>query len=128
MIGEDINILTSKIIGTAIEVHRELGPGLLEPIYEQCLFYELQQKQLVAETQKEIPLVYKNTNLARKLRLDLVIENKVILEIKSVERLIPIHEAQLLSYLKLSNYKVGLLINFNEIKLVDGIRRLDLET
>ena len=115
--------LTEKIIGAAIEVHRALGPGLLESAYEACLVYELAQRGLKVEQQKPIPLVYKSVRLDRGYRLDLLVENTIIIEIKAVEELHPIHEAQLISYLKLSGFRVGLLINFNVRLLKDGIRR-----
>ncbi len=116
--------LTGKIIGAAIEVHRHLGAGLLESTYETCLIFELQQQGLQVERQKELPLVYKNVRLNCGYRLDLVVEDRVIIEIKSVENLLSIHESQLLSYLKISKYRVGLLINFNVLVLKQGVRRL----
>ncbi|WP_028459771.1 GxxExxY protein [Chloroflexus sp. Y-396-1] len=115
--------LTEKIIGAAMEVHRALGPGLLESAYEACLVYELAQRGLKVEQQKPIPLVYKSVRLDCGYRLDLLVENTIIIEIKAVEELHPIHEAQLISYLKLSGFRVGLLINFNVRLLKDGIRR-----
>ncbi len=115
--------LTEKIIGAAMEVHRALGPGLLESVYEACLVYELAQRGLKVEQQKPIPLVYKSVRLDCGYRLDLLVENTIIIEIKAVEELHPIHEAQLISYLKLSGFRVGLLINFNVRLLKDGIRR-----
>ncbi len=118
--------LTSSIIGSAIEVHRNLGPGLLESIYEECLLYELRLRGHLVEQQKQLPVVYKNIHLDCGYRLDLVVENQVILEIKSVQELLPIHEAQLLSYLKLSDISIGLLINFNVRILKEGIRRFKL--
>src|SRR5277367_2493884 len=118
--------LTGKIIGAAIAVHRALGPGLLEAAYEACLVYELRLKKLKIESQKPQPVFYKDVILDCGYRLDLVIENKVIVEIKSVSSLLPIHEAQLLSYLKLSGYKIGLLINFNVKILKNGILRMKL--
>lgn len=116
--------LTKKIIGAAIEVHRVLGPGLLESAYEACLLFELDEAGLKIERQKYLPLIYKDITLDCGYRLDLVVEEKVIVELKSVSESIPVHEAQLLSYLKLSGYKVGLLINFNVALLKQGIRRL----
>ncbi len=115
--------LTEKIIGAAMEVHRALGPGLLESACEACLVYELAQRGLKVEQQKPIPLVYKSVRLDCGYRLDLLVENTIIIEIKAVEELHPIHEAQLISYLKLSGFRVGLLINFNVRLLKDGIRR-----
>lgn len=116
--------LTGAIIGAAIEVHRGLGPGLLESAYEACLIYELRLRKLKVEHQKPLPIFYKDVMLDCAYRLDLVIEDEVIVEIKSVNAILAIHEAQLLSYLKLSDYKRGLLINFNVKILKDGIRRM----
>lgn len=121
---EDSDSLTGAIIGAAIEVHRGLGPGLLESAYEACLAYELRLRKLKVEHQKSLPIFYKDVMLDCGYRLDLVIENEVIVEIKSVNAIMAIHEAQLLSYLKLSDYKRGLLINFNVKMLKDGIRRM----
>lgn len=122
----EVDSLTHEIIGAAIEVHRSLGPGLLESAYEACLIYELRLRHLKIEHQKPLPIFYKNVMLDCGYRLDLVIENQVIIEIKSIHSIAPIHEAQLLSYLKLSDYKKGLLINFNVRILKDGIRRMKL--
>lgn len=121
---EDINKITEIIISSAIAVHKELGPGLLESTYEACLFYELVDRKLKIERQKALPVTYRGIQLDCGYRIDLLIEDKVIVELKSVERLEPIHEAQLLSYLKLSGCPVGLLINFNAILLRDGIKRM----
>ena len=121
---ERLNRITDSIIGAAIEVHRALGPGLLESAYEACLAFELVQHGLKVEQQKPLPVVYREVKLDCGYRLDLLIEGKVIVEIKVVDRLAPIHEAQLLSYLKLSGCKVGLLINFNVKILKHGFRRL----
>jgi len=122
--AERLNGLTEQIIGAAIEVHRALGPGLLESAYEACLAYELQERGLKVERQVPLPVVYKGVRIDCGYRLDLVVENAVVVEIKAVDSLAPVHQAQLLSYLKLSGYKVGLLINFNVKVLRDGIRRL----
>jgi len=119
-----INKITDTIIGSAIDVHRELGPGLLESAYEACLAFELADRGLSVERQKELPVVYRDVRLDCGYRLDLLIENEVIVELKAVERVDPIHTAQLLSYLKLSGCKLGLLINFNVKILKNGIRRL----
>ncbi|MBI3949644.1 MAG: GxxExxY protein [Acidobacteria bacterium] len=119
-----LNRITENIIGAAIDVHRALGPGLLESAYEACLFFELVERGLKVEQQKPLPVVYREIKLDCGYRLDLVVEEKVIVEIKSVDHLMPIHEAQLLSYLKLSGCKVGLLINFNVKVLKNGIRRM----
>ncbi|MCA1600926.1 MAG: GxxExxY protein [Acidobacteria bacterium] len=118
--------LTREIIGAAIEVHRELGPGLLESTYTACLCRELELRGLSFECQKPLPLEYKGARLDCGYRLDLIIGGLVVMEIKSVVALAPIHEAQLLTYLKLTGVKVGLLINFNVILLKDGLRRLVL--
>jgi GxxExxY protein len=119
----DKDPITDKIIGCAIEVHKELGPGLLESVYEECLQYELLNNGLFVERQKNIPLIYKNKKLESNLVLDLLVENTVVVELKSVEILKPIHEAQLISYLKLSGIHTGLLINFNVKYLIDGVKR-----
>jgi len=119
-----INNITETIIGAAMAVHRELGPGLLESTYEACLAYELAKRGLAVERQKELPVKYRGVKLDCGYRIDLLVEEKVIVELKAVERLQPIHIAQVLSYLKLSGCNVGLLINFNVKVLKDGIRRL----
>lgn len=121
---EILNKITETIIGAAIDVHRALGPGLLESAYEACMVYDLIQSGLKVEQQKPLPVVYREVKLECGYRLDLMIENEVIVEIKSVEKLLPIHKAQLMSYLKLADCKVGLLINFNVELLKDGIQRV----
>ena len=121
---EESNLLTREIIGAAIEIHKALGPGLLESAYEACLVCELRLKKLKTESQKSMPVFYKDMYLDCGYRADVVVEDQIIVEIKSVNNLAPVHEAQLLSYLKLSNYKIGLLINFNVKILKDGIRRM----
>lgn len=118
------NRLTSEIIGACIEVHRELGPGLLESAYEHCLIYELKDRGIFVEQQVFLPVVYKKTQLDVGYRIDLLVENEIILEIKAVKELEPIHTAQLLTYLKLKKLHLGLLINFNSIRVVDGIKRV----
>jgi len=118
------NEISEKIIGCAIQVHKELGPGLLESSYESCLEYELIQSGLFVERQKPPPLVYKDVKLDCGYRMDLVVENKVIIEVKSVEALNDIFLAQTLTYLKLSNCKLGLIINFNVLLLKSGIKRV----
>lgn len=120
---ERLNHITEAIIGAAIEVHRALGPGLLESAYEACLAYEVNRRGLAVEQQKPLPLVYEGVKLECGYRIDLLVEESAIVEVKSLDRLAPIHEAQILSYLKLSGCKVGLLINFNVTLLKDGIRR-----
>jgi len=121
---DDINILTGEVIGAAIEVHKILGPGLLESAYEECLCHELKLRETPFERQKELPIEYKGVKLDCGYRLDVVVSNNLIVEIKACESLLPIHEAQLLTYLKLTGIKVGLLINFNVPVLKEGIRRL----
>ena len=118
------NDVTEIIIGSAIKVHKALGPGLLESAYEECLHYELLKTQLKIERQKPLPLIYEEVMLECGYRSDLVVNNKVVVEVKSIEALNDIHLAQILTYLKLANCKVGLLINFNVLKLTDGIRRV----
>ncbi len=121
---EKLNELTETIIGAAIRVHRELGPGLLESTYEACLSYELVEASLSIERQVALPVRYRGVNLDCGYRIDLLVEKAVIVELKAVNRFEPIHEAQLLSYLKLSDCNVGLLINFNVKLLRNGIRRM----
>jgi len=116
--------LSENIIGAAIRVHRELGPGLLESAYEVCLAHELRESGLKVETQKPLPVEYRGINLDCGYRLDIVVEDKIIVELKAVEKLQPIHDAQLLSYLRLSGMPLGLLINFHSRLLKDGIKRL----
>lgn len=118
------NEISSKIIGAAIEVHKQLGPGLLESSYERCLAFELSQKGLNIQTQVPVPVFYKGINLQVGYRLDLLVEEKVIIEVKTVSEFAPIHKAQLLTYLKLTDKKLGLLVNFNSIKLIDGVTRV----
>ena len=120
-VEEKIDELTHIIIGAAIEVHRHLGPGLLESIYETCLAYELTLKKLKVEKQKPLEILYKGIKLEGDYRLDLIVENQVVIEVKSVRELVPIYEAQLLTYLKLLGGGKGLLINFNVSLLKDGI-------
>jgi GxxExxY protein len=120
------NSLTDAIIGAAISVHRELGPGLLESVYEKCLAFELADQGFSVTTQKEIPVSYKNLTFDCGFRADLIVENKVLVELKSIDQLLPVHTAQVLTYLKLSNLRTGLLINFNVQLLKNGIKRLSL--
>ena len=119
-----LNDVTNLIIGGAIEVHRHLGPGLLESAYEECLCYELSQAGLLFRRQVSAPVKYKGLNLDCDLRLDLIVEDVVIVEIKTVERLAPIHTAQLLTYLKVTNKALGLLMNFNVPILKHGLKRV----
>jgi len=115
--------LTGRVIEAAIEVHRNLGPGLIESVYETCLCHELRERNIGFERQKEIPLIYKGICLESVCRLDLVVEEKVIIELKSVDQLHPVHEAQLLTYLKLSGITTGLLVNFNSRLLKDVVSK-----
>lgn len=118
------NALTEAVIGAAIEVHRALGPGLLESAYETCLCYELGQRQIPFQRQLELPVTYKWIPLDCGYRLDIVVRTQLILELKAVERLLPVHEAQLLTYLKLTGLHTGLLLNFNVPVLSNGIKRI----
>jgi len=115
--------LTSQIIKSAMEVHNQLGPGLLESAYEECLTYELRQDGLKAETQIPVPLVYKDIQLDCGYRIDILVDDTIIVELKSVDTILPVHEAQILTYLKLAHKEVGLLINFNVKHLKEGIKR-----
>ncbi|MDP4265108.1 MAG: GxxExxY protein [Bacteroidota bacterium] len=124
----EINRITERIIGCAIEVHKQLGPGLLESTYEACLYYELAKSALNVQRQVAMPLVYKEVHLEQGYRIDLLIENCVVVEIKMVEAIADVHVAQTLTYLKLSGAKIGLIINFNVLKLTDGIKRLIART
>lgn len=118
------NEIASKVIGTAIEVHSVLGPGLLESAYQECLYYKILKSGLRVEKQKPMPLIYEEVKLDCGYRIDLLVENKIIIEIKSVEALNDVHLAQTLTCLKLGNYKLGLLINFNVSLLKNGIKRI----
>jgi len=122
----DENALSNAIIGAAIEVHKQLGAGLLESVYEECLVYELSQRQIAFERQKPVPVVYKNIHLDCGFRVDLLVGGIVVVELKAVEKLAPIHDAQVLTYLRLTKCKLGLLLNFNTLRMVDGIKRLVL--
>jgi len=123
---ESINIITEQILKCAFKVHSNLGPGLLESSYKECLFYELTRAGLYSEKEKPLPLVYETIKLEVGYRVDLLVENKVIVEIKAIDSLNDIHTAQVLTYLKLSGCKVGLLLNFNTGSLKNGIKRLVL--
>ena len=120
------DVLTDQIIGLAIEVHRHLGPGLLESAYEECLCYELKQNGIGFLRQFPLPVVYKSVRLDCGYRIDIIVENRLILELKANERLLPVHEAQVITYMRLSGMRTGLLLNFNTPVLKDGIRRLML--
>jgi GxxExxY protein len=118
--------LTHEIIGAAIEVHRHLGPGMLESVYQECLCYELVQRELAFKREPPLPVVYKGVKLDLGFRPDLVVSERVIVELKCVEKLLSVHDAQVLTYLRLSGMKTGLLINFQSQPLINGIRRLVL--
>ncbi|MCB2218799.1 MAG: GxxExxY protein [Bacteroidetes bacterium] len=117
------NDISRKIIGAAIEVHKALGPGLFESAYQECLMYELIQQGLEVEKEIPMPVVYKDIKLDHGYRIDLLVEGKVVIEVKSLEGILPVHEAQILTYLKLGNFKLGLLINFNVDLLKNGVHR-----
>jgi GxxExxY protein len=119
----DLNQITEKIIGCSIEVHKSLGPGLLESAYEECLSYELIKSGLKIERQKPVPIFYKEVQLDCGYKIDILVEDSVIIELKASEGITPVHEAQVLTYLKFSNKKIGLLINFNVLILKNGLRR-----
>ncbi len=117
-------LLTDKIIAEAIYVHRHLGPGLLESTYQSCLFYRLNQAGLRVEKEKQLPVIFEGIQIECGYRLDLVVEDQVVLELKSIKKLKDIHLAQMITYLKLGKYRTGLLMNFNVARLVDGLRRV----
>ena len=120
------NEISKIILGKAIEVHKQLGPGLLESAYQECLYYELKKEGLAVEKEKALPIVYKEIKLDHGYRIDLLIEKKVVIELKTVEFLTDVHTAQILTYMKLGNYKLGLLLNFNVKLLKEGIKRFIL--
>jgi GxxExxY protein len=119
----EINQITEKIIGCAIELHKNLGPGLLESAYEECLAYELVNAGLKIDRQKAVPVVYKEIKLECGYRIDILVEDSVVIELKSIEAFNPVHEAQILTYMKFAEKKVGLLINFNVTLLKNGLKR-----
>ena len=121
-----MDFLTQKVIGCAIEVHKTLGPGLLESSYESCLLYELHQAGITAESQVLLAINYKDISIDAGYRLDILLPERLIIELKTVDKLAPIHSAQLITYLKLSGIKTGLLINFNETRLMNGLKRVSL--
>ncbi len=118
------NLLSNKIIGLSIEVHSALGPGLLESAYKECLYYKIHQAGLFVEKEKPMPLIFEKVKLECGYRIDFLVERKLVIEIKSVEALNDVHLAQTLTYLKLGNFKLGLLINFNVSKLKNGLKRV----
>lgn len=121
---KEINQLTEKIIGAAIEVHREKGPGLLESTYESCLVYELGLRGMKSERQVAVPLNYKGVLIDSAFRADLIVEDRILVELKAIGNVLPVHKAQLLSYIRETGHPVGLLINFHTSKLVDGVTRI----
>jgi GxxExxY protein len=125
-ISSQTDEIAREIVDSAYQVHRALGPGLLESVYETCLVHELVKRGLKLERQVSMPVVYDSIRLDAGLRLDLVVEQQVVVELKVVEALLPVHEAQLLTYLKLSGHRLGVLINFNVPRIKDGIRRMAL--
>lgn len=120
----DINEISGEIVDAAIKVHSALGPGLLESAYEACMLFELHKRGLKAASQVELPVLYEEVKIDVGYRIDLLVEDSIVLELKSVEKINPLHRAQLLSYLKLSNKKLGLLLNFNVVLMKDGIERI----
>jgi GxxExxY protein len=123
-LGEEDDELIERVIGCAIEVHRHLGAGLLEGIYEDCLCLELTQLGIAHQRQVLLPIVYKGVQLEVAYRLDLVVENRLVVEIKAIDRILTVHEAQLLTYLRISGHRTGLILNFNHAVLKEGIRRM----
>ncbi|MBK8619155.1 MAG: GxxExxY protein [Anaerolineales bacterium] len=126
MTGQSINQTTEAVIGAAIEVHKHLGPGLLESAYEECLCHELSLRNIPFQKQVPLPVVYKGTKLDCGYRVDLLVKDEVVVELKAIESILPIHEAQALTYMRLGSWKVGLIINFNTPIVVKGIKRLVL--
>ena len=126
MTGQSINQTTEAVIGAAIEVHKHLGPGLLESAYEECLCHELSLRNIPFQKQVPLPVVYKGTKLDCGYRVDLLVKDEVVVELKAIESILPIHEAQTLTYMRLGSWKVGLIINFNTPIVVKGIKRLVL--
>jgi GxxExxY protein len=120
----EINTITQQIIDAGLEVHKTLGPGLLESIYEDCLVIELESRGLKVERQKPVPVIYKGKMAGQPYRLDLLVADCVIVEVKNSEKIIPIYQAQLLTYMRLQNVSVGLILNFNTVLLRDGIKRM----
>jgi len=123
MTKDDLNFISKQILDASVNVHKEMGPGLLESIYELCLIKELELRKLNIQSQVSIPLIYKSYELSKDFRIDILVENEVIIEIKSVETILPVHKAQIISYLKLANKKLGFLINFNVDLLKNGFFR-----
>jgi GxxExxY protein len=123
LIDEELEAIAYKVIGLAIEVHRQLGPGLLESAYQECLFYEIKNSGLLVEKEKHLPIIYKDLKIEQGYRIDLLVENKLVIELKTVENFTSVHFAQILTYLKLGNYPLGLLLNYNSKILRNNIKR-----
>jgi GxxExxY protein len=123
MTNEQLNIISKEILDASFQVHKEMGPGLLESIYELCLMKELQLRGLNVQNQVSIPLIYKGFKISKDFKIDILVENEIIIELKAVEFLLPVHKAQIISYLKLSNKKLGFLINFNTDLIKNGFNR-----
>ena len=123
MTNIELNRLSKEILDASIEVHREMGPGLLESVYEECLLEELKLRNIKATNQVELPLIYKGKKLKKEFRLDVLVENEIIIELKTVDSIIPVHEAQIISYLRLSDKKLGFIVNFNVALLKQGFKR-----
>ncbi len=123
IVDEELEAITYKVIGLAIEVHRQLGPGLLESAYQQCLYYEIKNCGLKVEKEITLPIIYKDLKIDHGYRMDLLVENKLVLELKTVEGFTAVHFAQILTYLKLGNYPLGLLLNYNSTILRNNIKR-----
>jgi GxxExxY protein len=123
MTNQDLDNISKHILEAAIEVHKQLGPGLLESVYEICLYKELRNKNLFVQRQVHLPVIYKNEVLELDFRMDLLVAEEIIIELKAVDTLLPVHEAQIITYLKLADKRLGFLINFNVPKLVDGFKR-----
>lgn len=122
-ISEELNKISYTIIGHAIEVHIHLGPGLLESVYQECLYFEIKNEGLIVEKEKSLPIIYKGLKLEQGYRIDLLIENKLVIELKTVYNFTPVHYAQILTYLKLGKYPLGLLLNYNSKILRNNIKR-----
>ena len=122
--AQELNQISQEIIGAAIVVHSELGPGLLESVYEECLAYELTLRNISFERQKPVPVMYKGKQIDCGFRLDLLVSDSIVVELKTVEQILPVHQAQLMTYLKLTGCKLGLILNFNVEKMVKGIKRM----
>ncbi|KAB2859567.1 MAG: hypothetical protein KFKLKKLM_02172 [Flavobacteriales bacterium] len=120
---EELNNLSKIILDASISVHRIMGPGLLESIYVECLVYELKNRGLIVDTEVTIPLIYKEKELSKRFRIDVLVENEIIIEVKAIEILLPVHEAQIISHLKLADKRLGFLINFNVPILIKGLKR-----